>query len=268
MRAASLRRSSAATPPCRRRSSPAARAPRPHVPGGANRAATPSPHRSPRRRRRARPTRRSRPPRTSPSPCRRRSTRPTSRPPSASRSACSPRDGVQHAELHLNPTEMGPVSIHISLDGSAARVDFGADVAATRQAIERGLPELASALRDAGFTLAGGGVAAHAGSGRSPAGSEGGSSGRSSLLDVHSDTVAPAAIGRGRGPRRAGGRGRRRPLRLTGARRRRRLGAKSLAYRRFASDPAFHNFPRGERAAPTGAGAAANPCPKELRCLQ
>jgi len=54
------------------------------------------------------------------------------------------------------------VSIHISLDGTAARVDFGADVAATRAAIERGLPELASALRDAGFTLAGGGVSQHA----------------------------------------------------------------------------------------------------------
>ena len=70
---------------------------------------------------------------------------------------------MQQAELHLNPAEMGPVSIHISLDGTAARVDFGADVAATREAIERGLPELASALRDAGFTLAGGGVSQHAG---------------------------------------------------------------------------------------------------------
>jgi len=71
--------------------------------------------------------------------------------------------GVQQAELHLNPNELGPVSIHISLDGSAARVDFGADVAATREAIERGLPELASALHDAGFTLAGGGVSQHGG---------------------------------------------------------------------------------------------------------
>jgi flagellar hook-length control protein FliK len=72
-------------------------------------------------------------------------------------------DGVQQAELHLNPAETGPVSIHITVDGTAARVDFGADVAATRAAIERGLPELASALRDAGFTLAGGGVSQHAG---------------------------------------------------------------------------------------------------------
>jgi len=70
-------------------------------------------------------------------------------------------DGVQHAELHLNPPEMGPVSVQIVIDGSSAQVDFGADLATTRQAIEAGLPELAGALRDAGFTLTGGGVSQH-----------------------------------------------------------------------------------------------------------
>jgi len=82
------------------------------------------------------------------------------------------RDGVQHAELHLNPADMGPVSVKIAMEGTQARVDFGADLAATRHAIEAGIPELASALRDAGFTLAGGGVSQHAsgqsGSGGSP----------------------------------------------------------------------------------------------------
>ena len=73
------------------------------------------------------------------------------------------KDGVQQAELHLNPAEMGPVSVQIVMDGTQARIDFGADVAATRHAIEAGLPELASALRDAGFTLAGGGVSQHSG---------------------------------------------------------------------------------------------------------
>ena len=80
------------------------------------------------------------------------------------------RDGEQRAELHLNPAEMGPISVHIVMDGAQARVDFGADSATTRELIESGLPELAAALRDAGFTLAGGGVSQHsAGSqGRSP----------------------------------------------------------------------------------------------------
>lgn len=68
------------------------------------------------------------------------------------------RDGVQQAELQLNPLETGPVSVQIALDGNQARVHFGAEIAATRQAIEASLPELAAALRDAGFTLAGGGV--------------------------------------------------------------------------------------------------------------
>jgi len=71
------------------------------------------------------------------------------------------RDGVQHAQLHLNPAEMGPISVQIALDGTQARVDFGADSAATRQLIEAGLPELAAALRDAGLTLSGGGVSQH-----------------------------------------------------------------------------------------------------------
>ena len=79
------------------------------------------------------------------------------------------RDGVQSAELHLNPAEMGPISVHIVMDGAQARVDFGADSANTRELIESGLPELAAALRDAGFTLAGGGVSQHS------AGSQGGS---------------------------------------------------------------------------------------------
>lgn len=68
------------------------------------------------------------------------------------------RDGVQEARLQLNPAELGPIHIRIALEGQAARVDFMADVAQTRQAIESSLPHLASALRDAGLTLAGGGV--------------------------------------------------------------------------------------------------------------
>jgi flagellar hook-length control protein FliK len=73
------------------------------------------------------------------------------------------RDGIQQAELHLNPAEMGPVSVQIALDGEKARIDFGAQAAATRAVIEASLPELAAALRDAGLTLAGGGVSQHAG---------------------------------------------------------------------------------------------------------
>ena len=82
-------------------------------------------------------------------------------------------DGIQQAELHLNPAEMGPVSVQISLDGTQAHVSFGADLPATRQAIEAGLPDLAGALREAGFTLAGGGVSEHAREQRQPSSDSG-----------------------------------------------------------------------------------------------
>lgn len=68
------------------------------------------------------------------------------------------RDGVQRAELRLNPADMGPIAVQIALDGAQATVHFAADVAATRAALESSWPELAGALRDAGLTLAGGGV--------------------------------------------------------------------------------------------------------------
>jgi flagellar hook-length control protein FliK len=71
------------------------------------------------------------------------------------------RDGVHEASLQLNPAEMGPVSVQIVLDGTQARVEFGAEMAHTREVIERSLPELAAALRDAGLTLTGGSVSQH-----------------------------------------------------------------------------------------------------------
>jgi flagellar hook-length control protein FliK len=67
--------------------------------------------------------------------------------------------GVQHAQLTLNPPEMGPVVVRIVVtEAREARIDFGADLAATRQAIEASLPVLAAALDEGGLTLTGGGV--------------------------------------------------------------------------------------------------------------
>ena len=73
------------------------------------------------------------------------------------------RGGLSKAELHLNPAELGPVSVQITMNGDQARVDFGADRAQTRQVIEAGWAELATSLQDAGFTLSGGGVSEQAG---------------------------------------------------------------------------------------------------------
>ena len=101
-------------------------------------------------------------------------------------------DGVQQAELHLNPAEMGPISVQIAIDGTQAQVDFGADMASTRQLIESGLPELASALRDAGFTLTGGGVSQQARQG-SPDGGQGRGEGGARSRSIGGVEAAEAA---------------------------------------------------------------------------
>jgi len=67
-------------------------------------------------------------------------------------------DGTLSAELHLNPAEMGPISVKISLDGQSAQVDFAAANLETRRAIEASLPMLSASLDDAGFSLGGSGV--------------------------------------------------------------------------------------------------------------
>ena len=68
------------------------------------------------------------------------------------------RDGIEHARLHLNPAEMGPVSVQIQLEGQTALVHLSAENPHTRQALEQAMPLLAGSLREAGLTLAGGGV--------------------------------------------------------------------------------------------------------------
>lgn len=67
-------------------------------------------------------------------------------------------DGVQQAELQLNPAHMGPVAVQIVVDGAQAQVSFHAAQAETRQALEQSLPDLAAALQGQGLTLSGGGV--------------------------------------------------------------------------------------------------------------
>ncbi|HNU10540.1 MAG TPA: flagellar hook-length control protein FliK [Rubrivivax sp.] len=68
------------------------------------------------------------------------------------------RNGVQEARVHVHPQELGPIAVHIALDGNAAQVRLAVDSALTRELLEQGMPTLAGALRDSGLTLAGGDV--------------------------------------------------------------------------------------------------------------
>jgi len=70
------------------------------------------------------------------------------------------RDGIGEASLHLNPAEMGPIRVQITLDGQQARIDFAATHAATRELLEASLPALAQSLSSDGLTLAGSSVSA------------------------------------------------------------------------------------------------------------
>jgi flagellar hook-length control protein FliK len=62
--------------------------------------------------------------------------------------------GSNNAEIYLNPRDMGPIRIAISMDADAASLDIGAAHADTRAAIEASLPALRQMLGDQGLRLA------------------------------------------------------------------------------------------------------------------
>jgi flagellar hook-length control protein FliK len=112
------------------------------------------------------------------------------------------RDGIDHAQLKLNPAEMGPIEVRISLDGTQAQVDFSAAHAATRQALQEAVPALASALRENGLTLTGGGVFEQARDQRGEAGQDGSrqaAGGNRRPLDTTVPPLAGARAPRARG---------------------------------------------------------------------
>jgi flagellar hook-length control protein FliK len=62
-------------------------------------------------------------------------------------------DGTQHAEIHLNPEDMGPIRITLSIDNSQADVSFMVREGATRDAIQSALPRLGAMMAEAGISL-------------------------------------------------------------------------------------------------------------------
>ena len=66
-------------------------------------------------------------------------------------------DGVQTAQLELNPAEMGPVQIDIVVDAGRAEITFQAAQADTRQALSAPCPTWPARCASR-LTLAGGGV--------------------------------------------------------------------------------------------------------------
>ncbi len=68
--------------------------------------------------------------------------------------------GVQQAELHLNPADLGPIRIQLSITAQTADISFAAAHATTREGISQALPSLREMLAGQGLQLGQAGVGA------------------------------------------------------------------------------------------------------------
>lgn len=61
--------------------------------------------------------------------------------------------GMERAEIQLQPRELGPIRVELSLNGESARIAFSATQPETRQAIEQSLAILKDLLAERGLSL-------------------------------------------------------------------------------------------------------------------
>jgi len=72
----------------------------------------------------------------------------------SSRVIWTAKEGVQRAELKLNPANLRPVEVKLHIHNEQANVTFVAHHAATRDALEQALPRLRESFQDNGMNLA------------------------------------------------------------------------------------------------------------------
>lgn len=63
------------------------------------------------------------------------------------------RDGLHEARLQLNPRDLGPVEVRLSIGDGAAQVSFSAQHAGTAAAVQQSLPQLRDLLAQQGLQL-------------------------------------------------------------------------------------------------------------------
>ncbi len=61
--------------------------------------------------------------------------------------------GLQQAELHMNPEDLGPIQIELNLRANVADIGFNAANATTRDGISQSLPQLKDMLGQQGLSL-------------------------------------------------------------------------------------------------------------------
>lgn len=62
---------------------------------------------------------------------------------------------IQRAEIRLNPSELGPIRVHVAVEGDSAQLTFTAQQLVTREAIEQAIPRLREMLAENGLSVAG-----------------------------------------------------------------------------------------------------------------
>lgn len=60
---------------------------------------------------------------------------------------------IQTAEIRVTPDDLGPITVHLRMDGDVANVSFSSEHAQTRQALEASMGGLRTALGDSGLQL-------------------------------------------------------------------------------------------------------------------
>jgi flagellar hook-length control protein FliK len=97
------------------------------------------------------------------------------------------------AELHLNPPNLGPVEVHVTMQGDQATVSFFSAHAPVREALQAAAPRLSEAFAAAGLSLGNVSVGADSNSGRDNRGQEQGRNRRSSEEDASISAVTTPA---------------------------------------------------------------------------
>jgi len=69
--------------------------------------------------------------------------------------------GIGHARIHINPRELGPVDVYLTLTGDQLRADFSSAQPEVRQALEHSLPQLRHLLDQHGLQLAHADISQH-----------------------------------------------------------------------------------------------------------
>lgn len=71
------------------------------------------------------------------------------------------KEGIQQAELRMNPANLGPVEVKLHVQNDQASVTFLAQQGATREALEQALPRLRESFAESGLQLANAEVGEH-----------------------------------------------------------------------------------------------------------